>query len=124
MPRFWSELVEQRMMEMLMRGNYINIKTPMKIAMHNCSNMMHDEVFVSKVTALNFDIVLYDGVFICSCNIILAHHLSVPAVSVFFFLIMGWNARVPVNPAVIPAMLHVKKACKKSTKKVSKFVYN
>ena len=84
-----------------MRGNYINIKTPMKIAMHNCSNMMHDEVFVSKVTALNFDIVLYDGVFICSCNTILAHHLSVPAVSVFFFN-YGLECQSPSQPSGDP----------------------
>ena len=102
-PRFWSEAAERRMMEMIMSGNY-NIKTRMKIAMQDCSNMMLDEVFMSKITALNFDIVLYDGFFMCSCNIILAHHLSVPAVYVFF-LIMGWNARVPVNPVETPTMM-------------------
>ena len=104
MPLFWSEEEEQHMMEMIMRGDYINIKTPMKIAMQDCSNKMLDEVFMSKITALNFDIVLYDGFCICSCNVIFAHHLSLPAVYVFLGII-GWNARVPVNPAVTPAML-------------------
>ena len=104
MPQFWSEAADRGMMEMIMGRTYIDIKIPMKIAMQDCSNMMLDEVFMSKVTALNFDIVLYDGFFVCPCNIILAHHLSVPAVFVSLG-IMGWNTRVPVNPAVTPAMM-------------------
>ena len=76
----------------------------MEATMQDCSNMMLDEVFMSKVTALNFDLVLYDNFILSPCNVILPHRLSIPAVSVGSVLV-AWDARVPSNPAVTPSKL-------------------
>ena len=103
-PHFWSEDVERTIMSVILGREKPNMNMPMKMASQDCRNMMLDEVFMSTVKALNFDLVLYDNFFVLPCNVILAHHLSVPAVSVTSIM-MGWDARVPVNPAVTPVVI-------------------
>ena len=103
-PRYWSEGAVHSLMSAILAREKPNLNIPMKIAMQDCTNMLLDEVFISMVTSINFDLVLFDGFFLCPCNVILAHHLSVPAVFVSS-TIMGWDARVPINPAMTPAVI-------------------
>lgn len=81
-----------------------NLKATLKFATQDCTNMMLDEAFISKVRELNFDLILYDGFSLCPCNAILPHHLSIAGVSVTP-TIMGWDVRVPLNPAMTSTML-------------------
>ena len=103
-PQMWSEAVKLTIMSAILGWEKLNVNMPVKMASQDCSNMMLDEVFMSKVKALNFDIVLYDNFLVLPCHVILAHHLSVPAVSVTSMM-LGWDARVPVNPAVTPVVI-------------------
>ena len=103
-PRYWSETATHRLMSMILGKEAQNVIFVMQMGMQDCSNMMHDDVFMSKVTALKFDLLIFDGFFYCPCNVIIAHALSIPAVFVSCGF-MGWNARVPVNPAVTPLMI-------------------
>ena len=103
-PRFWSEMAKHRLMQRIMGKEAQSIIYPMQRGMQDCSNMMHDDMFMSKVTALKFDLLIFDGFFYCPCNVILASHLSIPAVFVSCSF-MGWNARVPINPAVTSLMI-------------------
>ena len=103
-PQIWSKTVERAIMSAILGMEKPNINMPVKMASQDCSNMMLDEVFMSKVKALNIDIVLYDNFIGLPCHVILAHHLSVPAVSVTSMM-LGWDARVPVNPAVTPVVI-------------------
>ena len=102
-PQFWSEEVNRMIMSVIRGTMKPDMKMPMKIAMQDCSNMMLDEIFMSKVMALNFDLVLYDNFYV-PCTVLLARYMSTPAVAVTS-LLFGWTARVPVNPAMTPAVL-------------------
>ena len=102
-PQLWSVREERRLISIIQGLTSPGMTIPMQAVMQDCSNMLLDAVFISNVKALNFDLVLYDGFFVCPCNVILARHLAVPGVNVACG-IMGWNARVPVNPAVTPSM--------------------
>ena len=102
MPRFWT--TDQGLMPVILGKEKLNQIIAMNIAMQDCSNMMLDEVFMSKITAVNFDLVIFDSFFFCPCTVILAHHLSIPAVSVACAM-MGWETRSPVHPAVTPSVI-------------------
>ena len=102
-PPFWSERGKRDLMSDIMRREIPGTYVLMKHTMQDCTSMMLDEAFISKVTAINVDIVLYDGFVFSPCNVILAHFLSVPAVFLTS-IIMAWDAMVPVNPAVTPTM--------------------
>ena len=99
-----SERGKRGLMSAIMRMETHEWYIRMKHTMQDCTSMMLDEAFISKVTAINVDIVLYDGFVLSPCNVILANFLSVPAVFVTS-MIMTWDAMVPVNPAVTPAMI-------------------
>ena len=103
-PQFWSEEAGRALMAVFLGRAKRNLKTTLKFGMQDCSNMMIDEVFMSKVKALNLDLVIYDGFILSPCNVILPHHLSIPGVSVTS-TIMGWDKRVAVNPVVTPTVL-------------------
>ena len=103
-PRFWSEAAEHRLMSIILSRGKLRVNDITQVATQDCSNMMQDATFMSKVTTMNFDLVIFNGgSFYCPCNVILPHHLSIPAVSVTFTL-LGWKARVPVSPAVTPVV--------------------
>ena len=103
-PRFWSEMAKHHLMSRILGKEAHGVVMTMRMGMQDCSNMMRDDVFLSKVTALKFDLLIYDGFFYCPCNVILASHLSISAVFVSCSF-LGWDARVPINPAVTPLMI-------------------
>ena len=103
-PQFWSKEASHALMDFILGKVRRNLKVTLRFATQDCTNMMLDEEFMSKVRALKFDLILYDGFSLCPCNAILPYHLSVPGVTVTTTL-MGWDARVPVNPAMTPTML-------------------
>ena len=102
--RYWSETATHGLMSMILGKEAQSVILPMQMGMQDCSNMMQDDVFMSKVTALKFDLLIFDGFFYCPCNVILASRLSIPAVFVSCSF-LGWNARVPINPAVTPLVI-------------------
>ena len=103
-PRYWSEETKHCLMSTILGKEPLDVLFIMQLGMQDCSNMMQDEVFMSKVTALKFDLLIFDGFFYCPCNVILAHTLSIPGVSVAAEMI-SWNARVPINLATTPAVV-------------------
>ena len=103
-PRYWSEVTNHRLMSTILGKESLNVLFIMQLGMQDCSNMMQYDVFMSKVTALKFDLLIFDGFFYCPCNVILAHALSISGVSVAAEMI-SWNARVPINPATTPAVV-------------------
>ncbi|KAK2183805.1 hypothetical protein NP493_295g02010 [Ridgeia piscesae] len=103
-PRYWSETATHGLMSMILGKEAQSVILSMQMGMQDCSNMMQDDVFMSKVTALKFDLLIFDGFFYCPCNVILASRLSIPAVFVSCSF-LGWNARVSINPAVTPLVI-------------------
>ena len=102
--KFWSDEFNSKVMSGILGSESQLWNAIMAATMQDCSNMMLDEVFMSKVASLNFDIVLFDAFILGPCNVILPHRLSIPAVAVAT-VFDAWDARVPSNPAVTPDML-------------------
>ena len=70
----------------------------------DCSDMMADSDFVSKVSNLNFDLVVVDAFPLVQCLYILPHKLRIPFVSITTPY-NPWVMRLPALPSFVPSSL-------------------
>ena len=64
----------------------------------DCSLMMQDESFKRKAKELRFDLALIGPFVYAPCNLILAHYLEIPFVSMAT-LLLPWELRIPALPS-------------------------